>query len=75
MPRIPQKELDELKRSVSLAALAESQGHKLRKQGRDLVLLCPFHQEKKTSLVISPEKNLYHCFGCGAVRRGRWWTG
>ncbi|CAX56684.1 DnaG primase-like protein, probable fragment [Erwinia pyrifoliae Ep1/96] len=46
MPRIPQKELDELKRSVSLAALAESQGHRLRQQGRDRVLLCPFHQEK-----------------------------
>ncbi|MFU9139268.1 CHC2 zinc finger domain-containing protein, partial [Erwinia tasmaniensis] len=67
MPRIPQKELDELKRSISLAALAESQGHQLRKQGRDLVLLCPFHQEKTPSLVISPEKNLFHCFGCGAA--------
>lgn len=67
MPRIPQKELDELKRSVSLAALAGSQGHKLRQQGKDLVLLCPFHQEKTPSCVISPEKNLYHCFGCGAA--------
>ncbi|WP_456311516.1 CHC2 zinc finger domain-containing protein [Serratia proteamaculans] len=67
MPRIPQRELDELKRSVSLVVLAESQGHKLRKQGRDLVLLCPFHQEKTPSLVISPAKNLYHCFGCGAA--------
>ncbi|UWS30005.1 CHC2 zinc finger domain-containing protein [Erwinia pyrifoliae] len=67
MPRIPQKELDELKRSVSLAALAESQGHRLRQQGRDRVLLCPFHQEKTPSLVISPDKNLYHCFGCGAA--------
>ncbi|ADP11515.1 DNA primase [Erwinia sp. Ejp617] len=67
MPRIPQKELDELKRSVSLAALAESQGHRLRLQGRDRVLLCPFHQEKTPSCVISPDKNLYHCFGCGAA--------
>ncbi|WP_099350311.1 CHC2 zinc finger domain-containing protein [Erwinia amylovora] len=67
MSRIPQKELDQLKRRVSLAALAESQGHKLRKQGRDLVLLCPFHQEQTPSCVISPEKNLWHCFGCGAA--------
>ncbi|WP_240150331.1 CHC2 zinc finger domain-containing protein, partial [Erwinia amylovora] len=64
---MPKQELDELKRSVPLAALAESQGHKLRQQGRDLVLLCPFHQEQTPSCVISPEKNLYHCFGCGAA--------
>ncbi|WP_240152467.1 CHC2 zinc finger domain-containing protein, partial [Erwinia amylovora] len=67
MARIPKQELDELKRSVPLAALAESQGHKLRQQGRDLVLLCPFHQEQTPSCVISPEKNLFHCFGCGAA--------
>ncbi|AUQ41947.1 CHC2 zinc finger domain-containing protein [Yersinia ruckeri] len=67
MPRIPQKELDELKRSVSLAALAESQGHKLKKQGKDYVMMCPFHAEKTPSMVISPTKNLYHCFGCGAA--------
>ncbi|WP_168426722.1 CHC2 zinc finger domain-containing protein [Erwinia amylovora] len=67
MARIPKQELDELKRSVPLAALAESQGHKLRQQGRDLVLLCPFHQEQTPSCVISPAKNLYHCFGCGAA--------
>ncbi len=67
MPRIPQKELDALKRSVSLAALAESQGHRLRKQGKDRVLLCPFHDEQTPSCVISPDNNLYHCFGCGAA--------
>ncbi|NYA45258.1 hypothetical protein HZI31_18350 [Serratia fonticola] len=67
MARIPQHELDELKRSVSLVTLVRSQGHKLRKQGKDYVLLCPFHQEKTPSLVISPDKNLYHCFGCGAA--------
>lgn len=67
MARIPQHELDELKRSVSLVTLVRSQGYKLRKQGRDYVLLCPFHQEKTPSLVISPDKNLYHCFGCGAA--------
>ncbi len=36
MPRLPQRELDELKRNVSLATLAGSQGHRLLKQGRDL---------------------------------------
>jgi len=67
MPRIPKQELDNLKRTIPLAAVAESQGHQLRKQGKDLVLLCPFHQESTPSCVITPAKNLYHCFGCGAA--------
>jgi len=76
MPRIPKQELDNLKRTIPLAAVAESQGHQLRKQGKDLVLLCPFHQESTPSCVITPAKNLYHCFGCGAAGlRVRSWTG
>ena len=67
MPRIPTSELEQLKRDVSLLILAESQGHKLKKQGKDYVMLCPFHAEKTPSMVISPAKNLYHCFGCGAA--------
>ncbi|WP_338556784.1 CHC2 zinc finger domain-containing protein [Erwinia sp. E_sp_B04_7] len=66
MARIPQRELDDLKRSVHPGTLAESQGYQLRQQGRDVVLLCPFHQEKTPSGVISPEKNLSHFFGCMA---------
>jgi hypothetical protein len=46
MPHIPKQELDELKRTVSLAALAESQRHKLRKQGRDVV--CCARSMRKT---------------------------
>ncbi|HHI1699636.1 TPA: CHC2 zinc finger domain-containing protein, partial [Escherichia coli] len=34
--------------------------------GKDFTTLCPFHDEKTPSCVISPEKNLYHCFGCNA---------
>lgn len=69
MPRIPKHEIDELKSSLSLLMLAESQGHKLKKQGKDYVMLCPFHTEKTPSMVISPAKNLYHCFGCGAAEQ------
>lgn len=64
--RMTPAELDRLKRDVSLVAVAQSQGHKLRKQGKDFAVFCPFHAEKTPSCVISPAKNLYHCFGCNA---------
>ncbi|WOA51453.1 CHC2 zinc finger domain-containing protein [Dickeya solani] len=67
MGRLTPAELEQLKRGVSLRAVAQSQGHKLKKQGADSVVCrCPFHQENTPSCVITPSKNLYHCFGCGA---------
>ncbi|MCI4239540.1 CHC2 zinc finger domain-containing protein, partial [Dickeya dianthicola] len=67
MGRMTPAELEQLKRGVSLRAVAQSQGHKLKKQGADSVVCrCPFHQENTPSCVITPSKNLYHCFGCGA---------
>lgn len=38
---------------------------KLRRAGRSVVGLCPFHKEKTPSFHISPERGTYHCFGCG----------
>ncbi|ACT06767.1 zinc finger CHC2-family protein [Dickeya chrysanthemi Ech1591] len=67
MGRLTPAELEQLKRGVSLRAVAQSQGHTLKKQGADsYVCRCPFHQENTPSCVITPSKNLYHCFGCGA---------
>jgi DNA primase len=37
----------------------------LKQSGRNLKAPCPFHQEKTASFTVSPEKGIYHCFGCG----------
>lgn len=66
MARIPNEELDRLKREVSLQRLVESSGIQLKKHGKDYLGLCPFHDDHDPSLVVSPEKNLWHCLGaCG----------
>ncbi|MGR6770981.1 CHC2 zinc finger domain-containing protein [Pectobacterium brasiliense] len=66
MARIPESELQHLKAAASLVEVVRAQGRKVVKRGKDWVVLCPFHQENTPSCVISPEKNLYHCFGCDA---------
>jgi DNA primase len=66
MARIPEGEIDRLKREVSLERLAEARGVKLKRHGADLIGLCPFHEDHSPSLVISPQKNLWNCLGaCG----------
>lgn len=66
MARIPDTELQHLKAAVPLVDVVRSQGRQVFKRGKDFVVLCPFHDEKTPSCVLSPEKNLYHCFGCYA---------
>ncbi len=63
MARFSEEELSRLKSEVSLVRLVEASGVQLTKHGSDLLGLCPFHDDKEPSLVISPEKNLWHCLG------------
>jgi DNA primase len=65
MARIPQQELERLKEEVSVQRLVEDSGVVLRKGGKDLVGLCKFHDDREASLVVTPKKNLWNCFGCG----------
>ncbi len=67
MARVPAEEVARIKREVSVERLAEARGVKLTRHGADLVGLCPFHDDKEPSLVITPAKNLWHCLGaCSA---------
>lgn len=63
MARIPETEIERLKSEVSLVRLIESSGILLTKKGKDWHGCCPFHDDKTPSLVVSEEKNLWHCLG------------
>lgn len=67
MARIPEGQVERIKREVSLERLVQGKGVELSRKGRDLVGLCPFHEEDTASLIVSPAKNLFHCMGCGAA--------
>jgi len=58
--------IDEIKRRNDLAEVVTEHGIELKKRGRTLFGLCPFHQEKTASFNVSREAGLFHCFGCGA---------
>jgi DNA primase len=63
MARIPDGVIERLKTTVSVQRLAEARGVVLTKHGADLHGCCPFHADRTPSLVITPEKNLWHCLG------------
>ena len=63
MARIAEDEIERLKMEIAVERLAEARGIALKKHGADLHGLCPFHEDHEPSLVITPEKNLWHCLG------------
>ncbi len=63
MGRVSEEEIQRLKSEVSLERLATAAGVELKQHGKDLLGRCPFHDDREPSLVITPEKNLWHCLG------------
>lgn len=57
--------VEQVRHQVDLVEVV-SEHASLRKQGANLVGLCPFHDERTPSFTVSPERQLYYCFGCGA---------
>ena len=66
MASIPDADLERLKQDISVERLVEARGVALKQRGVDRVGLCPFDEDREPSLVVTPVRNLWHCFGCGA---------
>ncbi|PYZ98672.1 DNA primase [Alteribacter lacisalsi] len=63
--RIPDEKIEEIRKASDIVDVIGDY-IQLKKQGRNMTGLCPFHGEKTPSFSVSPDKQLYHCFGCGA---------
>jgi DNA primase len=62
---IPEEKLSEIRNSANITDII-SERVVLKNTGKDHVGLCPFHSEKTPSFTVSPVKQIFHCFGCGA---------
>ena len=63
--RIPDQFIDDLLARIDIVDVIQERVQ-LKKAGRDWTARCPFHDERSPSFTVSPNKQFYHCFGCGA---------
>lgn len=65
MARIPDAFIDELLARTDIVEVIAARVP-LKRQGKEYSACCPFHDERSPSFTVSPTKQFYHCFGCGA---------
>ncbi len=65
MAYIPEDKLLEIKEAASIEEVV-GQYVKLERRGKNLLGLCPFHADTKPSFTVSPDRGIFHCFGCQA---------
>ena len=65
MRRIPEQLIEDIKAANDIVDVI-SERIRTKKAGRNYKAVCPFHDEKTPSFNINPERQIYHCFGCGA---------
>jgi DNA primase catalytic core len=63
MARIPDSEIERLKKEIPVERLVTGFGIELKRHGAELIGRCPFHEDHTPSLVVSPKTNLWHCLG------------
>ena len=63
-PFIPEDKISEIRNRADILDIV-SESVLLKKAGRNFVGLCPFHSEKTPSFTVSPDKQMFYCFGCG----------
>ena len=61
----PERFLDELTERNDIVDVVSQYVRLTKKSGANLFGLCPFHSEKTPSFSVAPDKQIYHCFGCG----------
>ena len=64
MPRYSDETIEEVRQSNDIVDVISQYVH-LKRSGRNFFGLCPFHNEKSPSFSVSPDKQIFHCFGCG----------
>ena len=61
---IPQDTIERVREATDIVQII-GEYIRLKKRGKNHIALCPFHTEKTPSFNVNPERQIYHCYGCG----------